>query len=140
MECERLIREYLGAIEGGFVCEECDGRLKLITPYPYPDNDLVEVYVEELPGGRVRVSDLGETTRHLHTQGFDVFASPKRKFIAETTASRVNAVFEDGAIAKEGTVGELGSILFDVIAAARNVAEMACAGSDPDCGGPSAAG
>jgi len=133
MECERIIREYLGAIEGDFVCEECDGRLKLITPYLYPDNDLVEVYVEELLGGRVRVTDLGEATRHLHTQGFDIFASPKRKFIAETTATRVSAVFENGAIAKEGTVQELGSVLFDVITAVRSVADMIHAGRDPGC-------
>ncbi len=124
MECEKVIRGYLEKIKAEFACEPSDGRLKLITPYLYPDNDLVEVYVEELPNGRVRVTDLGETTRHLHTQGFDVFASPKRKFIAETTASRVNAVFENGVIMKEGTLEELGPMLFDVIVAARGVADL----------------
>jgi len=124
MTCAEIIQEYLGRIKADFACEEMDGRLKLISPYLYPDNDLVEVYVEELPGGRVRVSDLGETTRHLHTQGFDVFASPKRKFIAETAASRVNAVFENGAIAKEGTLQEVGPMLFDVIVAARGIADL----------------
>ncbi len=124
MECESVIRGYLEKIKAEFTCEPSDGRLKLITPYLYPDNDLVEVYVEELPNGRVRVTDLGETTRHLHTQGFDVFASPKRKFIAETTASRVNALFENGVIKKEGTLEELGPMLFDVIVAARGVADL----------------
>ena len=124
MNCEKAIRDYLEKIKAEFACEQLDGRLKVITPYVYPDNDLVEVYVEELPDGRVRVSDLGETTRHLHTQGFDVFASPKRKFIADTTASRVNAYFHNGAILKEGKLEEIGGILFDVIVAARGVADL----------------
>src|SRR5229473_5579780 len=98
MECESAVRQYLEKVKADFACVQVDGKLKLITPYLYPDNDLVEVYVEELPNGRVRVSDLGEATRHLHTQGFEVFASPKRKFIAETAASRVNASFQNGEI------------------------------------------
>lgn len=124
MKCEQVIRDYLNKIKADFTCEDFGGRLKVITPYVYPDNDLVEVYIEELPDGRVRVTDLGESTRHLHTQGFDVFASPKRKFIADTAASRVNAVFENGAIAKEGRPEELGGILFDVIVAARGVSDL----------------
>ena len=124
MKCEQAIRDYLNKIKADFNCQESDGRLRVITPYVYPDNDLVEVYVEELPHGRVRVTDLGEATRHLHTQGFDVFASPKRKFIADTATSRVNAVFENGAIVKEGKPEELGGMLFDVIVAARGVADL----------------
>ena len=124
MKCEDVIREYLGKIKGNFFCEPSNGRLRLTTPYVYPDNDLVEVYVEELPGGRIRVSDLGETSRHLHAQGFDVFASPKRKFIAETAASRVNALFESGTIFKEGNLAEIGEIIFDVVVAARGVADL----------------
>jgi hypothetical protein len=124
VNCEQVIRDYLSKIKAEFACEESDGRLRIVTPYLYPDNDLVEVYVEELRDGRVRVSDLGEATRHLHTQGFDVFASPKRKFIAETAASRVNAVFENGVIVKEGSPEEIGGVLFDVIAAARGVADL----------------
>ncbi len=124
MNCESLVREYLGRIKADFVCQPLDGRLKLITPYLYPDNDIIEVYVEELPHARIRVTDLGEATRHLHTQGLDVFVSLKRKFIAETTASRVGASFENGVIFKEGSVNDLGSILFDVIAAVRGVADL----------------
>ncbi len=124
MECESAIRQYLEKLKTDFTCVRVDGLLKLITPYVYPDNDLVEIYVEELPDGRIRVSDLGEATRHLHTQGFDVFASPKRKFIAETAASRVSAEFRNGEILKEGPVEELGGIIFDIVAATRGVAGL----------------
>jgi hypothetical protein len=124
MNCEQVVRQYLEQIRANFVCETQGSRLKIITPYVYPDNDLVEVYVEELPEGRVRVSDLGETTRHLHTQGFDVFASTKRKFLADTAASRMGVTFEGAAISKEGSAEEIGSILFDVIIAARAVADL----------------
>ena len=124
MTCETVVREYLDKIKANFACQSSDGRLKIITPYVYPDNDLIEVYVEELPNGRARVSDVSEAARHLHAQGFDLFASPKRRFIAETAASRVNAAFERGAIVREGPVEELGSLIFDVIVAVRGVADL----------------
>lgn len=124
MECESAVRQYLEKVKADFACVQVNGKLKLITPYLYPDNDLVEVYVEELPNGRVRVSDLGEATRHLHTQGFEVFASPKRKFIAETAASRVNASFQNGEVFKEGSSDELGALIFDVVAAARGISGL----------------
>lgn len=124
MNCETLVRSYLTNIQANFSCQMADGRLKVITPYVYPDNDLIEVCVEELAEGRIRVTDLGETTRHLHTQGFDVFASPKRKFVADTAASRVGAVLENGVISKEGKSEEIGGMLLDVIVAARGVADL----------------
>jgi hypothetical protein len=124
MTCETAVRNYLDKIKADFTCQQTNGRLRIITPYLYPDNNLIEVYVEELPGGRVRVTDLSEAARHLHAQGLDVFASPKRKFIAETAASRVNAAFERGAIVKEGPVEELGSLIFDVIVAVRGIADL----------------
>jgi hypothetical protein len=124
MTCETAVRNYLDKIKADFTCRQTNGRLKIITPYLYPDNDLIEVYVEELPNGRARVTDLSEAARHLHAQGFDLFASPKRKFIAETAASRVSAVFESGAISKEGSLEELGTLLFDVIGAVRGVADL----------------
>lgn len=124
MNCEEAVRRYLEQIKANFSCEPQGKYLKVVTPYVYPDNDLVEIYVQELPGGRVRVTDLGETARHLHTQGFDLFASTKRKFIAETAASRVQAALEDGAISKEGRTEEIGSLLLDVLVAARAVADL----------------
>ena len=124
MECESIIRQYLDKLKADFACVRLNGKLKLITPYVYPDNDLVEIYVEQLPDGRVRVTDLGEASRHLHTQGFDVFASPKRKFLAETAATRVNALFQDGAIVKEGSPNELGDLIFDIVAATRGIAGL----------------
>lgn len=124
MTCETVIREYLSKLRLEFACEQVNGRLRLVTPYLYPDNDLIEIYVEQLPDGRIRVTDLGEATRHLHTQGFDVFASPKRKFIAETVASRVNALFRDGTLEKEGKPEDVGGMLFDIVAASRGVADL----------------
>lgn len=45
------------------------GRLCIVTPFIYPDDDLIEVFVEELDGGTIRVSDLGETSRRMATTG-----------------------------------------------------------------------
>jgi uncharacterized protein DUF1828 len=124
ISCENIVREYLDRLKGEFSCHRTDSRLRLVTPYVYPDNDFIELYVEQLPDGRVRVTDLGEATRHLHTQGFDLFASPKRKFIAETAVSRVDAILENGTIYKVGPPEEVATMLLDLVIASRGVSDL----------------
>ncbi len=124
MECHHLVEKYLDALKQGFKCLSTERRLRIITPYTFPDNDFVEVFVEDARGGSVRVSDLGETYRHLHSQGFDITASPKRKFLAETIASRLNVQLNKGVIEKQGSAENVGEILLDVIVAVRGIADL----------------
>lgn len=124
MECEEFIGQYLATLKEGFKCVRSDRRLRVVTPYVYPDNDLIEVFVEELGNNRVKVTDLGETLRHLHSQGFDVFTSPKRKFLAETVASRVGVGLSKGQLTKIGDVSKVGEILLDLIVASRGIADL----------------
>jgi hypothetical protein len=76
---------------------------------------LIEVFVEEPSPGKVRITDLGETFRHLHSQGFDVDASAKRKFLVETIASRVEVEVSRGRLSKVGPTKKAGDILMDVL-------------------------
>ena len=101
-----------------------ENKLRIITPYLYPDNDLIEIYVEELPLGQIRVTDLTETLRHLHARGFDVFESPKRRFMVETIASRTGVELAQGQLAKIGETSQVGDLLFDLIVAARGVSDL----------------
>jgi len=124
MECTEIIERTVESLRLGFKCVPSDRRLSIITPYLYPDNDLVEVFVEEIGSDRVRVTDLGETLRHLESIGIDVLASSKRRFLLEQITGRVHVDMQRGKLEKEGSVGDLGVLLMDVVAAAQGVADL----------------
>jgi len=124
LSCAEVTDRDLKSLSGNFRCLPLERRLRIVTPYLYPDNDLIEVFVEEPAQGRIRVTDLGETLRHLHSQGFEVSGTPKRKHMAETIAAGVGVDVVRGELVKEGTVDDIGSLLFDVIVAARGVSDL----------------
>jgi len=125
MNCEQVIEQAISELKGAFRCIPYDKGLGIVTPYLYPDNDLIEVFVQEIAGGRIRVTDLGETLRHLASQGVDVVDSPKRRFMLNQVASRLHVVVAGGRLEKEGLPQEVGLILLDVAAASHGVAGLA---------------
>lgn len=124
LTCAEVTEKYINSLSGNFRCLPLERRLRIVTPYLYPDNDLIEVFVEEPAPGHMRVTDLGETLRHLHSQGFEVSGTPKRKHMVETIASGVGVDIVRGELVKEGKIGEIGELLFDVIVASRGVADL----------------
>lgn len=124
IDCQEIVERYVATLTEGFRCLPSGARLRVITPYTYPDNDLIEIYVEELQNANVRVTDLGETFRHLHSQGFDVASLPKRTFLAETIASRVEVELSNARLSKVGPLARVGDLIFDVLVAARGVADL----------------
>lgn len=124
LTCSDAIERHLETLSAGFECIAVDDRLRIVTPYTYPDNALIEVFIEELAEDRVRASDLGETYRHLHTMGFDVTAFLKRCQMAEIIAAGMGVEVIHGQLVKAGSRSELGSLFLDVAAAARGVADL----------------
>ncbi len=124
LSCAEVTDRYIKSLSGNFRCLPLERRLRIVTPYLYPDNDLIEVFVEEPAQGRIRVTDLGETLRHLHSQAFEVSGTPKRKHMVETIAAGVGVDVVRGELVKEGTVDAIGELLFDVIGAARGVSDL----------------
>ena len=124
MECWEIIDKYISGLRKGFHCVPGDKRLRIITPYLYPDNDLIEVFIEDLGSGRIKVTDLGEVFRHLHSQGLDVNSSPEKKFIADTIASRVNIEISGGKLTKDATIDDVSEAMFDIITAMRGISDL----------------
>jgi hypothetical protein len=106
MQCQEIIDRALAELKAAFRCIPYEQGVGIATPYLYPDNDLIEVFVQELTGNRVRVTDLGKTLRHLASQGIDV-------------------TLANGQLEKEGEAVEVGALLVDVAAAAHGVAGLA---------------
>ncbi len=124
MECKEVIEEYISGLKEGFKCISTEKRLRIITPYLYPDNDLIEIFIEELSNNRLKITDLGETFRHLHSQGFDVYSSPKRKFLVETIASRLNVKISDGNLVSITETDKIFDAVFDIITASRGISDL----------------
>jgi hypothetical protein len=125
MDCAQVVESTIGELKGAFRCTPFDKGLCVVTPYLYPDNDLIELFVLELSVGRIRVTDFGETLRHLASQGIDVLGSPKRRFMFEQIAKRLHVQGVGGRLEKEGEPSEVGSVLLDVANAAHAVADLA---------------
>lgn len=124
MICNDIIDTYLETLRGEFKCIKRDEYIRIITPYLYPDNDLIEVFVQEISPDSLIITDLGETLRHLHTQGFDIFSTSKRKFLYETIISRANLQAIKGELVKETTPDKLGEAIFDVISTSKALGDL----------------
>ncbi len=124
MECTEVIERAIENLRLGFKCLPAERRMCIVTPYLYPDNDLVEAFVEEIAPNLIRVTDLGETLRHLESLGIDVLASSKRRFLLEQITKRLHVNIQRGKLEREGTPENVGSLLMDVVSAAQGVADL----------------
>lgn len=124
MQCREIISGYLANLGGDFVCQERENRLWVISPYSYPDGDLIEVVIVEGRNERVKVSDFGETIRHLADLGFDPRGTKKGQYLLEDILKRFDIEIERGQIQKRASKHALGQIMFDVICACLAVAGL----------------
>ena len=124
VDCAKMVEAAVEQIQAGFDCEMERGRISIVTPYLYPDNGLVEVFVEEVGANEIRVSDLGETLRRLELMGADPLASAKGRFLIDQTAQRLHVSSEKGRIEKYGPTGEAASLMLDVIAASQAISGL----------------
>ena len=124
MNCEELISSYLATLRGGFSClPSGKERVRVVTPYLYPDHDRIELFVRERDD-KVTVSDLGETLRHLETLGMDVISNPKHWFQVQHIAAGLQVQVREGVIFKETAKENVGEAIFDVLAACKAVADL----------------
>ena len=117
-DCAQLVTDALNLLQVDFDCVPEGGGVSVVTPYLRSDNGMVEVFIEE-QGGRFRVSDLGETFRHLKMRGSDPQATLKGRFIAEQTAARLHVTLNRGMIERMVEQGSVAEALLDVAAASQ---------------------
>ena len=127
LDGNEIIRRYLDNLAEGFSCHRYDDVSYLVigTPYLYPNDDGICLYIEELPSGQVRVSDGGETVQlNLWKEGVALFRSPRAIALTREIARANVAEFEVGELTRTGPAAELGDIMLSVIQAAQGVAHL----------------
>lgn len=124
MECSDIIQKAVEHLKESFRCIPGNERICIVTPYLYPDNDLIELFVEDIGVDKVRVTDLGETLRHLESIGLDLLSSRKRRFLLNQIAQRIHITVNNGRLEKEGTVQDVGSLISDLAESARSISDL----------------
>jgi hypothetical protein len=124
MECSEIIKQAVEHLELSFKCVPLEDRTCIITPYLYPDNDLIELFIEDIGSGKFRVTDLGETLRHLESQGLDLFSSRKRRFLLNQIIERIHVNLNNGRLEKEGDLQQIGSLITDLAESAHTVSDL----------------
>jgi hypothetical protein len=71
INCSAALTSHMDFLSSQYSCEpQGDGWISIVSPYTFPDGDLVEIELREI-GSEIRLSDRGETLRHLATIDFD---------------------------------------------------------------------
>ncbi len=65
-----------------FTCTPHDSRIRIRTPFLYPDGDIIDLYLTE-KAGQQTLADLGETVRWLRMQTLAPRRSPKQRQMIE---------------------------------------------------------
>ncbi|MCY3564119.1 MAG: DUF1828 domain-containing protein [Acidimicrobiia bacterium] len=104
--CERLCHEV--GIE-----RRPDGVLMLRTHFRFPDGDGYPIYLSELSGGGLRLSDRGHTLMHIsYEHDIDSFMDGTRGMLMERIMNETGLSWEDGAFCLDTTPERLSEAVF----------------------------
>lgn len=120
-KCEALLDRYLAEVQRDLRCFDTgDGRMLVDTPYLYQDGDVIQVVVESLSGGLVRIGDEGAVLSRLELSGLDPTKGRAfREMQASLRAYRV--VLAGDELRIEGPESALANMFLRLIGALRAV-------------------
>jgi hypothetical protein len=124
LSCDEIVRAHVQDLGARFACYEDGERLWVVSPYTYPDSDLLEITVRALDGNRVRLSDLGETLRHLAAGGFDPRGTPKGEYLLSEILKQHHITLDRGMLVRDAPAERLGSAMHDILTACLAVAHL----------------
>ena len=124
LDGDKVVKGYLENLAGEFSCHYYDDLLYIVTPYLYHDDDMVAVYLKELPEGKVKVHDGGEAVMHSFSHGFVLWESAWGMEAAREIARDEWVELDGGTLSKTGPAEEVGQMILDVVTAARGVSDL----------------
>lgn len=87
--------------------------LAVDTPFCFPDGDPYQIYIKEMPGGILRLSDMGHTLMHLsYDNEMDKFREGTRGSLLNQIKAETLVEENDGEFYIETELANLGSTVF----------------------------
>ncbi len=83
------------------------------TPFFFADGDPYQIYIQEMPGGLIRLSDMGHTMMHLsYENDVDKFRTGTRGKLLEQILAEMSVEEDNGAFFIETPIEEIGQNIF----------------------------
>lgn len=122
-ECGLIVSRHLEYLKEGFWCDEEGEHTCVTTPYQYPDGSLIQVYVQEGPTGRLVVSDLAETARHIVVIcGKDLYETQSGAI--SRIVNKYQILLDNGELIALSTHLEVGQAIFRLSMAMKEIADL----------------
>ena len=113
--CASVVSQYIQRLQSDFEVTKSDNGCFLLTPFDRPDGEGIELKIESLPNGNIRISDMGDTIGYLFVNGLTL-GKPlmdRVKYIAAKHA----VSFENSTIKAEIRPESAGDTLHELIQA-----------------------
>ena len=124
MDASRTCRDLQREMGALFTCSEQGDRLRIRTPYLYPDGDCIDLFCK-VEDGVTTVSDLAETTGWLRMQSAGLRRSPRQARLIEDTCVTHGIEFYRGMLQARCRPGdELAQVVTRVAQAALRVSDL----------------
>lgn len=109
---ETLCRAMCGAVS---IREKTQELLAVQTPFLFPDGDQYQLYIKILPGGILRLTDMGHTLMHLsYEHDIDKFREGTRGALFEKIKSQTSVAEREGALFIDTTPEQLATDIFRI--------------------------
>lgn len=118
-----LCKEIASKLQGSFECTDLDGRIRVRTPFVYPDGDVLDVFIKP-QGDSVTITDLGETVRWLRSVTLSAKRSPKQQRLLHEVCKTHNVAFERGILKVTSTQESVADALVRLSQAALSVSDL----------------
>jgi hypothetical protein len=123
-DCGEIVQEYVQALGSQFSCGTLENRVWIVSPYTFPDGDLIGISLIPLNAGRVTITDLGETLRHLADQAFDPMSTPRGQYVMAEVIKQNHVELDRGMIVKSVNSHQIGQGIQDVLMASFKIAQL----------------
>ena len=113
--CASVVSRYIQRLQSDFEATKSDNGCYLLTPFNMPDGQGIQLELENLSNGNIRISDMGDTISYLFVNGLPLGkpVMDKVKYIA----AKHGVSFEHSAIKAEIPPESAGDALHELIQA-----------------------
>ena len=70
--CAKVVNQYIQRLQADFEATKSDNGCFLLTPFNRPDGEGIQLEIESLPSGNIRISDMGDTIGYLFVNGLTI--------------------------------------------------------------------